>query len=214
MTVGSRRRRRLAAGGIMVVASCVGVAGLAQAGSGSRSAAGVRAQASPTASAEAFVALTPQRVLDTRGPSDGPIGVPAAGPLLGGQQIDLPLTTAAPNRPSTPLPTNAVSAVLNITIDDDAPLKSFLTVWPAGTPRPFTSANNAEPGLVSPNLTMARLGPTGGVSFFAQQGAINLAVDVVGYTIPLSSVGTGGGAPLLTGHGAPSATTGNDGDVY
>ena len=83
--------------------------------------------------------------------------------------------------------------MINVTIDDDASLKSFLTVWPAGTPRPFTSANNAEPGLVSPNLTIAKLGPTGGISFYAQQGAINVAVDLVGYTVPLSSVGTGGG---------------------
>src|SRR3954471_22068410 len=97
----SRHRRRLAAGGIIVLAGCVGVAGLAQAGSGGRSPASISAQATPTASAEVFVALPPARVLDTRGPSNGPIGVPAAGPLLGGQQIDLPLTTAAPNRPST-----------------------------------------------------------------------------------------------------------------
>jgi hypothetical protein len=67
---------------------------------------------------------------------------------------------------------------------------------------------------VSPNLTIARLGPTGGISFFAQQGAINLAVDLVGYTLPLSAVGTGGGVPLLTGEGPPAAGLGNNGDVY
>ena len=64
------------------------------------------------------------------------------------------------------------------------PSKSFLTVWPAGTPRPFASADNAEPGLVMPNLTLAKLGPTGGISIYAQQGAINLAIDLVGYTCP------------------------------
>jgi hypothetical protein len=214
MVTRSRRQRRLFVAAAIVAAGCLGASGLAQAGMTGRSAAGPRAQAAPATSAEVFVALASERVLDTRGPANGPIGVPAAGPLSGGQQIDLPLTTPAPNRASAPLPANATAAVINVTIDDDASVKSFLTVWPSGTPRPFTSANNAEPGLVSPNLTIAKLGPTGGVSFYAQQGAINLAVDLVGYTVPLSSVGVGGGAPLLTGHGAPTATTGNDGDVY
>ena len=214
MTNRSSSRRRLIAGAAIVAVACIGTAGFAQAGNADRSAARPSLQASPAASGEAFVALAPERVLDTRGPANGPIGVAAAGPLRGGQQIDLPLTTPAPNRASAPVPANATAAVLNITIDDDASLKSFLTVWPAGTPRPFTSANNAEPGLVSPNLTFAKLGPTGGVSFFAQQGAINLAVDIVGYTVPISSLGVGGGVPLLTGTGAPAATVGNNGDVY
>jgi len=115
--------------------------------------------------------------------------VAAAGPLTAGAELDLPLTTAAPNRPAVPLPPDAVSALLNITIDQDAAAKSFLTVWPTGEPRPLTSANNTEPGLVSPNLTMARLGG-GSVSFYNQRGATNLAVDLVGYTVRLSDAGT------------------------
>ena len=59
---------------------------------------------------------------------------------------------------------------------------------PAGTPRPFASADNAEPGLVMPNLTLVKLGPTGGISIYAQAGAINLAIDLVGYTVPLPDV--------------------------
>jgi len=149
----------------------------------------VAAESSAAASdPEVFVALAPTRVLDTRGPSDGPIGVALAGPLGPGEQLDLPLTSPAPHRPTAPLPANAVSAVLNITIDSDAAAKSFVTVWPTGTPRPVASANNAEPGLVSPNLTFARLG-NGSVSFYNQQGATNLTVDLVGYTIKLSDAG-------------------------
>jgi hypothetical protein len=143
---------------------------------------------------EVFVAVTPTRVLDTRTPT-GPIGVSTAEPLAAGQELDLPLTTPALNRPSAPLPADAVSAVLNITIDQDASAKSFLTVWPTGTPRPLTSANNAEPGLVSPNLTLARLGG-GSVSFYNQQGSVDLAVDLIGYTKRLADTGLGtGGAP-------------------
>jgi hypothetical protein len=209
----SRRRRSLAAG-VCIVGCLVAGAGLAQAAGPARSSVVVPAQVTPPPTPEAFIAVAPQRVLDTRGPSNGPIGVAAAGPLRGGQEIDLPLTTPAPNRPSAPLPANATAALVNITIDDDAAAKSFLTVWPTGTPRPFTSANNAEPGLVSPNLNLAKLGPTGSISFYAQQGAINIAVDLVGYTVPLSTAAAGTGAPLLTGAGAPAATLGADGDIY
>jgi len=207
----ARRRRSLAVG--VCIAGCViASAGLAQAAGPARSAV-VPAQVTEPAPAEAFVAVAPERVLDTRGPNNGPIGVAAAGPLRGGQEIDLPLTTPAPNRASAPLPANATAALINITIDDDASAKSFLTVWPTGTPRPFTSANNAEPGLVSPNLNLAKLGPTGSISFFAQQGAINIAVDLVGYTVPLTGA-PGVGSPLLTGAGAPAASVGADGDLY
>jgi len=150
--------------------------------------------------------------LDTRPPDNGPIGVLAAGPLTGGNQINLPLTTAAPNAKAAPLPANTTSVLINVTIDGDATQKSFLTVWPEGTPRPFTSANNAEPGLVSPNLTFAKLGPTGGISIYAQEGAINLAVDLVGYTIPLADAG--GSGLLLTGSGAPTDDRGADGSFY
>jgi len=209
----SRHRRRSLAAGVCIVGCVIASAGLAQAAGPARGSLAVPAQVTPPATPEAFIAVAPERVLDTRGPSNGPIGVAAAGPLRGGQQIDLPLTSPAPNRPSAPLPANATAALVNITIDDDASLKSFLTVWPTGTPRPFTSANNAEPGLVSPNLNLAKLGPTGAISFYAQQGAINIAVDLVGYTVPLSSA-PGVGSPLLTGAGAPAATVGADGDLY
>jgi hypothetical protein len=202
----------------------IAIAAIIAAGTGLASAADRPASHTPQAvqaaavgDPEVFVAVSPVRVLDTRGPSNGPIGVATAGPLKAGQQLDLSLTGSAPNRPTAPLPSTAVSAVLNITIDEDAALKSFLTVWPTGEPRPLTSANNAEPGLVSPNLTFARLGG-GSVSFYNQQGATNLAVDLVGYTVPLSTVssssqngvpgpagppGPAGLSPMSFGQGGP-----------
>jgi hypothetical protein len=179
--------------GAVLVVGAVVAAGSGLAAASSRPAT---KQAAPAAAAsdapdpEVFVAVTPTRVLDTRGPSDGPIGVAEAGPLGSGSQLDLPLTAPAPNRPTAPLPPNARAAVLNITIDADASAKSYLTVWPTGAPRPLASANNAEPGLVSPNLTLARLG-NGSVSFYTQQGQTNLSVDLVGYTIRLGDVGVG-----------------------
>ena len=68
------------------------------------------------------------------------------------------------------VPTDATSVAVNITIDEDATLKSFLTVWPAGQTRPNTSANNAEPGLVSANSAIFQLGTDGKLSVFNQHG--------------------------------------------
>ncbi len=176
--------------GIVVAIGALVLAGTQLAGAADRPSTRSTAAAAPAAvpaDGEVFVAVTPTRVLDTRGPTNGPIGVPAAGKLGAGQQVDLPLTTPAPNRASAPVPSDAVSAVLNITVDEDADAKSFITVWPTGEPRPLASANNAEPGLVTPNLTFARLGTDGQVSFYNFAGATNLAVDLVGYTVPLAS---------------------------
>jgi hypothetical protein len=145
-------------------------------------AADVTRAASPSAAADAevFVSVSPTRVFDTR----VPIGTATARPLTGGQQIDLPLTGPALNRPSAPLPPGATAAVLNVTIDQDASEKAFLTIWPTGEPRPNTSVNNAEPGVVTPNETTARLGANGSISIYLQQGAANLAIDVSGYLMP------------------------------
>ena len=112
----------------------------------------------------------------------------SAGKLAGRRSSStFALTSSAPNRASSPLPADAVSAVLNITVDEDATAKSFITVWPTGEARPNTSATNAEPGEVTPNLTFARLGTGGSVSFYNVAGATNLAVDLVGYTMPLTN---------------------------
>src|SRR5690348_13718899 len=160
-------RRRLGAG-ILVVGVLVGAGGWAVAAP--RASGGPAVEQATPAGPEGFIGITPVRVLDTRGPGAGPIGVADAGPLAGGDQIDLPLTSPAPHRPFA-VPSDAVSVLLNVTIDSNATAASFLTVWPTGTPRPLTSANNATPGQVSPNGMLVKLGD-GAVSFFNQAGAV------------------------------------------
>jgi len=207
------KRRAITASTAVAVAVVLGTTGLAW-GTTDIGRAGVVARQEAGGSAgDAFVAIQPVRILDTRGPENGPIGVERAGPLTGGEQIDLPLTTSAPNARSTPLPADATAVLINVTIDGDATEKSFVTVWPQGTPRPFASADNAEPGLVTPNLTLAKLGPTGGISIYTQQGAINLAIDLVGYTLPPPDAPSIAGV-LLIGEGRPSAETGVPGTFY
>jgi hypothetical protein len=56
------------------------------------------------------------------------------------------------------VPATATAALINITLDQNATLQSFLTVWPTGEPRPLTSTNNAQPGLIAANSGSLRPG--------------------------------------------------------
>lgn len=157
-------------------------------------AGGFVSQQTPTptqTNAEELIGIEPVRVLDTRGPNNGPIGVPAAAPIAGGQTIDVQVAGFTDKSGNLLIPTNATSVAANITIDEDATLKSFVTVWPTGSPQPFTSANNAEPGLVMANSAILRLGTDGKVSVFNQRGDVNVIIDITGYFVPC-------GAPLET----------------
>src|SRR6476620_2745202 len=171
----SFRRHRVVVG-VIAGALLVGGAGLAAAAPGRSGPSVSPAAVSPAADPEGFVGVSPVRVLDTRA-GDGPIGP--------GQEITLPLTTPAPNRLSAPVPANAVSVLVNITIDKNATADSFITVWPTGQVRPNSSANNATPGQVTPNSIVVPLGAGGAVSIYNFTGNVDIAVDLAGYTVPL-----------------------------
>lgn len=168
------------------------------------SASGPRIQASTTDSSAqppaVLVSTSPVRVLDTR-PGTGPIGVPSAKKIGQGETINLKLAGEG-----LTIPANATSAILNVTIDEDATLQSFLTIWPTGEPRPTTSANNALPGLVAANSVIAKLG-NGSISIFNQQGSVHLAIDLVGYLVPLSEVALPVGATGPAGAPGPAGTS-------
>jgi hypothetical protein len=192
--------------GVVAGALLVGAAGLAAAAPG-RSSPG--AALAPAADPEGFVGVSPTRVLDTRA-GDGPIGVPAAAPHGPGQVVVLPLTTPAPNRASAPVPPNAVSVLINITIDKNASADSFITVWPTGQARPNSSANNATPGQVTPNSIVVPLGAGGSVSIYNFTGNVDLAVDLAGYTVPLVG-GSVQGPPGPKGDTGPQGPPGQTG---
>jgi hypothetical protein len=173
----SRERPKLLRTAVVVGATMAAVAWGGMAVAADRVAAPEALSAAITPPAD-FVGITPVRVLDTRpAPRGGPIGVPAAGPLGQGQTIDVAVAGV------DAIPADAVSVAVNVTIDDDATSKSFLTVWPAGEPRPTSSVNNAEPKLVSPNSGLFKLGAGGKLSVFNQQGAVHVIIDVTGYFV-------------------------------
>jgi hypothetical protein len=185
------RRHRVKIGAVVLVAG------------GLIAALGVQAigASSQTASnPEGFVGVSPTRVLDTRTP---PVGVAAAGPVGPGGTVDLPLTSAAPNRPGIPVPAGAVSVLLNITVDSDATAPSFITVWPTGSPKPTTSVINPNPGTVVSGSILVPLGTGGSVSIFNFDGQSNVIVDLAGYTLPLTA---SGGVTIFDSDPAASTT--------
>jgi hypothetical protein len=140
----------------------------------------VPAQGVPAAAPSLLVGIPPERVLDTRATDGGPIGVPSAAPIGPAGQLDVQIAGVGS------VPAGATSVSVNITIDDDATTQSFLSVWPTGEPIAPTSAsiNNAEPGIITQNTALLKLGTGGRITIYNHLGAVNVIVDVTGYFVP------------------------------
>ena len=112
-----------------------------------------------------YTALAPARILDTRGGT-------ALGP---GGSLNVQITGQGS------VPATGVSAVvLNVTATNTT-AASYLTVWPAGVPRPLASNLNWTKGLTVPNLVEVGLGVNGQVSVFNASGSADVIFDVAGY---------------------------------
>ena len=108
--LGRRIAAMCAAGAALVAGATVASAvGSSPAGptSGQQAAAPLPQAPGDPQSVDAFVPVTPVRVLDTRGAPNGPVGVSQVAPMGPGQQIDL--TLAGSGRP---VPAGATSAGL------------------------------------------------------------------------------------------------------
>jgi hypothetical protein len=92
------------------------------------------------------------------------------------------------------LPAGATAAMLNVTAA--APDSgSYLTVWPAGVPKPHASNLNFRPGQNVPNLVQVALGAGDQVSISNAVGNVDVVVDLEGYVAP-AGAGTGLYNPL------------------
>ena len=121
-----------------------------------------------------FVGQTPQRTVDTRS------GLGAARTRLGpGQSVTLTVAGA-----------DAGAVALNVTAVN-ATASTHLTVWPAGTVRPYASHVNLVPGTVVPNAVVVKT--TGGrVQLFNAAGSVDVVVDTLA---TWQDVGTAPSAP-------------------
>jgi hypothetical protein len=103
--------------------------------------------------------VSPERLLDTR----IPIGVPAAGKVVGGEVLTLQVAGRGG------VPASGASAVtMNVTVTEPE-LAGFVTVYPCDRSRPTASNLNYTPGQTVPNLVSVRLSATGTVCLFSQR---------------------------------------------
>jgi len=141
---------------------------------------------------EPYTSMTPTRICDTRMVQPG-----VAANQCNGDGASP--GTLGPGQESTitvpELPSGATAAVLNVTVTGPS-TSSYLTVWPAGTPRPLASNLNWQAGQNVANLVEVDLGSGSRVSFYNAAGSTDLVVDLEGYVAP-ASVGTGLYNPLV-----------------
>ncbi len=129
----------------------------------------------------AYTAQSPNRILDTR----------SSGQTLGSGG-SLNLTVAGG---TTLVPATATGVILNVTVTNTT-APSYLTVWPAGSPRATVSNLNWVAGETRANLVNVSVGAGGQVSIFNGVGSADVVVDEEGYFA--APVGMGGGYNSLT----------------
>jgi hypothetical protein len=122
-----------------------------------------------------YTALTPKRLLDTRG---------NGGRLGPGRNVDVVIGGA------NGVPANATSAILNVTAVGGS-TAGFFTVFPTGDSLPTASNLNWVAGETVPNLVSVGLGIGGKVTIFNGLGSADAVVDLEGYFAP-SGGGTAG----------------------
>jgi hypothetical protein len=130
---------------------------------------------SPT-SASGYTALTPCRILDTRG-TTGSCSASAAGTVrtLGaGQTLSLRVVGVGG------IPLSATALVLNVTADN-ATASTFVTVFPGATTRPVVSNLNVASSAPRPNMVVVPIGVDGSIQIYNAAGSVNVLADLAGY---------------------------------
>lgn len=114
----------------------------------------------------------PRRLVDTR----RPFGGTRLGP---GDSLTVDVSEFTRDR----------AAVINVTALG-ATEPTFITVWPAGRPRPTASNINLGPGDIRPNLVVTELSTSGRFQIFNAHGSVDVLVDLHGrYVNALPSLG-------------------------
>lgn len=122
----------------------------------------------------AFQAISPKRMLDTRAGGTTIDGAgQGGGPAVGGAVTEVQITGRAG------VPSNAVAAVLNVTVTATSDA-GYVTAFPCGTTPPTASNINFGTGATVPNGLIVKIGAGGKVCLFASTGT-HLIADVSGY---------------------------------
>ena len=122
-----------------------------------------------------YIALNPQRVLETRSTEpSGQIGYVGAKPVAG-QTVRVKVTGLA----GSLVPDDAKTAYLNVTAVNTAS-DGFVTAYPCNASRPLASSLNPVVGLITANLVAAPIAADGTVCLFTNV-ATDLVADLAGY---------------------------------
>ena len=127
----------------------------------------------------AFYAVTPCRVVDTRG-ANGDLGGPY---LQGRHERDFPVRESQCGLPNT-----AAAYSMNFTVVPKGPRVSYLSVWPAGQSQPGVSTLNDPTGTVVANAAIVPSGTNGAIATYVTDDT-DLLIDVDGYFAPPQSGG-------------------------
>jgi hypothetical protein len=125
-----------------------------------------------------FVPVTPCRIADTRNPV-GTFGGPV---MPGGSSRAFPIPQSACG-----IPNSALAYSLNVTVAPRSTL-SYLTLSPAGQPRPFVSTLNSFTGKVVANAALVPAGSGGAVDVFVTD-TTDVILDINGYFAPAGAAG-------------------------
>ncbi|AUG77869.1 hypothetical protein CFP65_3060 [Kitasatospora sp. MMS16-BH015] len=114
-----------------------------------------------------YTPVPPSRLLDTRQAGHHALGA------------DQTVTFKVPSVPTATTPIRPTAVVLNVTAVDNNGA-SFLTAYPAGSPRPATSNVNFGPKQVVPNLVTVPVSADGSVTVYNKAGSADVVVDEFG----------------------------------
>jgi Chaperone of endosialidase len=150
-------------------------------------------------SALTFVAITPCRLVDTRGAAAGFNGIaPFSGPSIApAGTLAIPIqspTEATANTAPAPcgaIPSTAQAYSLNLTVVPVAGgAVGYVSLWPSGSPQPVVATVNDVQGLIVNMAAIVPAGtPSGGISVYnAGPATTDVVIDMNGYFAPPSDL--------------------------
>src|SRR5262245_49948342 len=126
-----------------------------------------------------FHPTSPVRILDTRVGTGG-----KHTKFTAHSTFNLQVTGSA-------VPAGATAVVVNL-ITVNASVANYLTVYPAGAPRPLASSINFVKGGPTDNLATVALSVTGQMAIYSSAATVDVVVDVEGYYGPSVATGPAG----------------------